>query len=74
MLVEAVRANSPAQANGISAGDVLVGLHVWETINEDNVSYVIDHPERDSFAPVKFYVLRDQKTLFVQLRIARAQL
>jgi serine protease Do len=73
MLVEAVRANSPAQANGISAGDVLVGLHVWETINEDNVSYVIDHPERDSFAPVKFYVLRDQKTLFGQLRIARAQ-
>jgi serine protease Do len=71
MIVDAVRPGSPAQANGINPGDILVGLHVWETISEENVAYVLDHPDLESFSPVKFYVLRDQKTLFGQLRLAK---
>ena len=71
MQVDAVRPGSPAQLNGISPGDVLVGLHQWETISEENVSYVLDHPELETFSPVKFYVLRDHKTLFGQLRVAK---
>jgi serine protease Do len=70
MQVEAVRPGSPAQANGINPGDILVGLHVWETVSEENVAYVLDHPELATFSPVKFYILRDQKTLFGQLRLA----
>jgi serine protease Do len=71
MQIDEVRPGSPAQANGINPGDVLVGLHQWETISEENVGYVLDHPELDSFSPIKFYILRDHKTLFGQLRVAR---
>jgi serine protease Do len=64
MRVVAVRPNSPAAINGIRSGDILVGLHIWETVNADNVSYVLSHPQLGSFSPLKFYVLRGKETLF----------
>ncbi len=70
MRITGVRPGSPAQANGLLEGDILVGLHIWETVNADNVSYVLDHPEFGKFAPLKFYILRGQETLYGHLRVA----
>jgi serine protease Do len=64
MRVTQVRPNSPAAENGIRQGDILVGLHVWETVNYENLSYIIDHPRFVTFSPLKFYVLRAGETLY----------
>ena len=38
LTVTAVRPNGPAAAQGIVPGDVLVGMHLWETTTLENVS------------------------------------
>jgi serine protease Do len=47
-----------AEKAGIQRGDILVGLHQWETINLDNVVFVLTHPELPNFNPLCFYILR----------------
>ena len=42
----------------VKSGDILVGLHQWETLSMDNVAYVLNHPELGTFSPLSFYVLR----------------
>ncbi|MBB01261.1 MAG: serine protease [Planctomyces sp.] len=69
MQVQAVRADSPAAASGIRRGDVLVGLHVWETVNTENVTYVIGHPQLKTFSPLKFFILRNGETLYGHLTL-----
>lgn len=59
LMVTAVRANSPAARQGIRQGDVLVGMHVWETVSLDNVEYILKRPDFASIEPLKFYILRD---------------
>ena len=70
MRVTGVRPGSPAKANGIQQGDVLVGLHIWETISPDNVSYVLDHKDFRSFDPLKFYIIRGNETLYGHMQLA----
>jgi len=64
LLVGEVRTGGPAHEQGIRAGDILVGLHVWETIVPDNVAYILDKAEEEHLNPIKFYVLRGRETLF----------
>jgi len=64
LLVTEVREGGPAHEQGIRQGDILVGLHVWETILPDNVSYILDKAEEEHLNPIKFYVLRGRETLF----------
>ena len=45
-------------------GDILVGLHIWETIAPDNIAYILDKADDDHLNPIKFYVLRGRETLF----------
>jgi serine protease Do len=70
MRVTQVRPNSPAAATGIRQGDILVGLHVWETTSPDNLRYVIEHPQLATFNPLKFYVVRGSETLYGHLQLA----
>ena len=69
MKVTAVRHGSTAQQNGIRSGDILVGLHVWETVNRDNVEFVVSNPQLASFSPLKFYILRGGETLYGYLQV-----
>lgn len=71
--VVSVRGESPAARNGLQEGDILVGLHVWETISPDNVSYVLNHPQFSNFNPLKFYVLRGHDTLFGHFQVSTTQ-
>jgi serine protease Do len=64
LMVSGVRPNSPASAQGIRAGDVLVGMHIWETVSLDNVSYIIRRPDFAALSPVKFFILRGSDTLY----------
>jgi serine protease Do len=53
-----VNANGPADKSGIQKGDILVGLHQWETLTLDNVVFVLNHPDLGTFNPLTFYILR----------------
>jgi serine protease Do len=67
LLVQEVRFGSPASDKGIRPGDILVGLHIWETVKPDNVSYILDQIKSDQLETVKFYILRGRDTLFGHL-------
>ncbi len=69
LLVTDVKPTSPADANGIKKGDVLVGLHVWETVTQNNVDFVLDHQDFKTINPLKFYILRGGETLYGHFQI-----
>jgi serine protease Do len=71
MRIDAIRPDGPAANQGIRPGDILVGMHVWETITPDNVLYVVDHVDFERFQPVKFYILRGSETLYGHMRLQR---
>jgi serine protease Do len=71
LAVTDVRSESPAARQGIRRGDVLVGMHIWETITADNVNYVLDRPDFAQLEPLKFYILRGNETLFGHFSVAR---
>jgi serine protease Do len=68
LLITDVSPDSPAGRNRIQRGDVLIGLHKWETLSPDNVLYVLNHPEAASFAPLKFFIIRGGQVLQGQLQ------
>ena len=65
-----VRKDSPADKQGIRQSDVLVGMHVWETISLDNMAYILDREDVAKTEPVVFYIVRGTDTLFGHLRLA----
>lgn len=71
MRVLAVRPDGPAARQGIRVGDVLVGMHVWETISKDNVVYVLNRADQEDLQPLKFFVLRGEETLYGFLQLKR---
>ncbi len=68
--VAAVRPNSPASSQGIRPGDVLVGMHIWETVSLDNVGYILKRSDFTSLSPLKFFILRGKETLYGYLPVA----
>lgn len=72
LLITEVRPGGPAAAQGLRPGDVLVGMHLWETVSVENVQYIIQRPDFDSFLPLKFFILRDNETFYGYFAIARA--
>jgi serine protease Do len=53
-----VSSGSSADKAGIQRGDILVGLHQWETLSLDNVVFVLTHPDLATFNPLAFYIIR----------------
>lgn len=70
LAVVAVRADGPAAEQGIRAGDVLVGMHIWETVSLENVAYILKRSDLGSLSPVKFFILRGNETLYGYLPVA----
>lgn len=69
LYVADVRPGSPASDQGIHQGDVLVGMHIWETVSLENVNYIINRPDFASLNPVKFFILRGSETLYGYLPV-----
>ncbi|HET6880018.1 MAG TPA: trypsin-like peptidase domain-containing protein [Pirellulales bacterium] len=61
LLVEDVRAESPAAKQGIRRGDILVGMHIWETVSLENLTYILNRSDLASLDPLKFYLLRENE-------------
>ena len=70
LMVTAVRPDSPAFKQGIRRGDILVGMHVWETVTPENVSYILNRPDFATIEPLKFYILRGNETLYGHLQVS----
>jgi len=73
LAVTSLRAGGPAAEQGIRTGDVLVGMHVWETVSLENVAYILKRPDLPRFNPVKFFILRGNETLYGFLPVAPAK-
>jgi len=67
--VTAVRPGSPVASQGIHRNDILVGMHVWETVSLENLAYVINRKDLSELQPLKFYILRGRETLYGYLPI-----
>lgn len=59
--VSDVRPDSPAARQGVRRGDILVGMHIWETVSVDNVNYILNRADLASFEPLKFYIIRENE-------------
>ena len=66
-----VREDSPASRQGIKSGDILVGMHIWETVSLDNVAYVLNRSDLAELEPLKFYIVRSGETLFGHLSVTQ---
>jgi serine protease Do len=72
MRVAGVRPDSPAALEGILPGDILVGMHRWETASNEDIDYIISRPNLAEMGELKFYVLRGKSTLFGHINVATA--
>ncbi len=70
LTVVAVRPKGPADTQGIRPGDVVVGMHIWETISLENVNYIMNRPDFSTIAPLKFLLLRGNETFYGYLPVA----
>jgi serine protease Do len=59
LAITEVNPDSPAARAGFRRGDVLIGLHQWETITADNVTFVLNHPDLASFFPLKYFLIHN---------------
>src|SRR5262249_30990357 len=58
LVVVDLHEDGAAAKAGIQRGDILVGLHQWETLTIDNVAFVLTHPDLANFNPLRFFILR----------------
>ncbi len=58
LLITEVREEGLAARAGIQKGDILVGLHSWEMLTQDNVLFVLNHQDLATFNPLRFYIIR----------------
>ncbi len=56
-----VAATGVAGKAGLQKGDVLLGMHQWETLSMDNVTYVLNRHDLATFNPVRVIFVRDGK-------------
>ncbi|HEY2839478.1 MAG TPA: PDZ domain-containing protein, partial [Pirellulales bacterium] len=68
--IVAVRPDGPAAQQGIRRGDILYGMHTWETITLDNVTFILNHPDLDKFAPLSYYTYRGKTPISGHLIVA----
>lgn len=65
-----VRPESPAEAEGILAGDIIVAMHGWKTETTENLSFVLSEELVRDRGDFMFYILRDREPFWGQMRIA----
>ena len=61
MFVVNVRPRGPAALAGVAQGDVLLGLGQWETLNYENVLFVLTQLRRQNYEPLRAHILRQGK-------------
>jgi serine protease Do len=61
VVIDTIDSDGVAARAGIERGDILIGLHQFETLNADNVHWILTHPDLPSFMPLKFFIVRNGK-------------
>ena len=69
--VTSVRAKSPAEAEGIMEGDILVAMHGFKTESLENLAYILQQNEIANQKDFMFYILRDKEPFWGQMRVAK---
>jgi serine protease Do len=62
-----VKATSPATKEGLKTGDILLGLHRWETVTFENLNYVLNTEMFQTRKPMSFYIYRNDDFLYGEL-------
>ncbi len=70
LIITAVRPGSAASYQGIQPGDVLLGIHGWQTSSMNDLVGILEHPEIKSGPKTRFYIVRQEQTLSGQLQLA----
>ncbi|MDB4676624.1 trypsin-like peptidase domain-containing protein [bacterium] len=70
LYVSEVRRGSPADKQGILKGDVLLGIHGWQTTSLTDLAGILEHPDMQEGPRAKFYLVRREQTLFGHLELA----
>ncbi len=65
-----VRMEIPAAKQHLRSGDVLAGIHVWETTSVKIVDDILSRTDFPELMPVKFFVFRDGDTYFGHFDVA----
>jgi serine protease Do len=70
LYISSVRPGSPADLNGITPGDVLLGIHGWQTSSMKDLAGILEHPDIQRGPRAKFYLVRREQTLFGHMELA----
>ena len=69
--ITAIRPGSPADRQLIRSGDVLLGIHGWQTASISDLDLILRSPEMQSSSQAEFYIVRRDQTLVGHLRLAQ---
>ena len=67
--VDEVRANSPLEKANVQAGDVIIGVRNWETVDAGALKYALDQTSALGVWDVQFHVLRADERASVQAQL-----
>ncbi len=70
LYITGVRSGSPADEQGITVGDVLLGIHGWQTTSMKDLAGILEQPDIKRGPRAKFYIVRQEQTLFGHLQLA----
>jgi serine protease Do len=69
LYISEVAIGSNAARAGLQRGDVLIGMHQWETLTSENALFVIGHKDLATFNPLKAFIIREGRIREVVLTI-----
>ncbi len=61
VVIQEIDSDGTAAKAGMQRGDILIGLHQFETLSVDNITWVLSHPDLASFTPLKFFLIRSSQ-------------
>ncbi|TWU62835.1 trypsin-like peptidase domain-containing protein [Crateriforma conspicua] len=70
LYITRVRPGSPAAEQSIAPGDILLGIHEWQTARLKDLADILRHPEMQPGPRAKFYIVRRNQTLYGHLQLA----
>ncbi|MFG0255334.1 MAG: trypsin-like peptidase domain-containing protein [Rhodopirellula sp. JB053] len=70
LVVTDVRPGSAADEQSIRVGDVLLGIHSWQTSSLADLAEILNHPEIRQGPNAKFYIVRRDQTLYGHMQLA----
>lgn len=70
--IQQVRSGSQAMMQNIKPGDVLLGIHEWETTSLGHIAYIVEQDQIYKASKVEFFVLRNGEVLRGHFKMASA--